>query len=125
MKRFSLVGMIVVACGLATGCNSGSQGPVQEAKKDTPPASAPAPTAPVAAPPPSSPPAPAAAPATARKPPKETPEEARKQLEALGLPYEAKALVDSATKGDVAAVEHLLAAGMDPNTKDAATWTPL
>jgi|GEM_PF-4643889 len=124
MARFSLVGCIVVAFGLIVGCDSGPQAPVREAKKESPPArEVKQESAPASAPTQTA--APVAPPAAPRKPPKETPEEARKQLETLGLPYEAKAFFDSATKGDAAAVEHFLAAGMDPNVKDGDKWTPL
>src|SRR5262245_31800188 len=116
MKRSSLVGYLIVVFSFVAGCDSKSQGPTQEAKNDTPAAAAPIQN-----------PAPAAVTAAAkpRKPPKETPEEAHKQLEALGLPYEAKAFFESATKGNAAAVEHFLAAGMDPNTPGDSKWTAL
>lgn len=62
---------------------------------------------------------------TRRKPATVTPEEARKKLEELGVKYEEKTFLSSASEGKADVVELFLAAGMNPNVKDAATWTGL
>jgi hypothetical protein len=124
MKHFSLARGFVVTVSFIAACESSSQAPTQEAKKENTPVqeakqeSAPVPT-------PSQTAAPAPQPTAPRKPPKETPEEARKQLQTLGLQYDEKTFFQTATGGNAAAVEHFIAAGMDPNVKDGDKWTPL
>jgi len=125
MKHFSLARGFVVTVSFIAACESSSQAPTtQEAKKENPPVQgAKQESAAVAAP--SQTAAPAPQPTAPRKPPKETPEEARQQLETLGLQYDEKTFFQTATGGNAAAVEHFIAAGMDPSVKDGDKWTPL
>lgn len=50
---------------------------------------------------------------------------ARDQLERLGIPYNRDVFLREAADGNTAVVELLLAAGMDPNTKNLAHETAL
>lgn len=75
-------------------------------------------------PPPPAPPA-AGTVGPRRKPATVTPAEARKKLEELSLPYDEKVFFASASEGKADVVELFLAAGLNPNVKDAATWTGL
>ena len=60
-----------------------------------------------------------------RKPSAVPPEKAPKKLEELGVAYEEKVFLTSASDGKADVVELFLAAGMNPNVKDPATWTGL
>jgi ankyrin repeat protein len=103
------------------GCNSSPQTAQEPAK------GMPASEQKIVAQKPPSPSAPpiASAAVTRRKPATVTPEEARKKLEELGVAYEEKVFLASASDGKADVVEFFLAAGMNPNVKDAATWTGL
>ncbi len=115
-------GLYCLALLMAAGCDSAPQ-TAQEPSK-TMPASEQK-IAEQKAPPPAVPPPAASATATRRKPATVTPEEARKKLDELGVKYEEKALLSSVSEGKADVVELFLAAGMNPNVKDAATWTGL
>ena len=53
------------------------------------------------------------------------PEEARAQLQQMGVEYNEASFIQRATRGDLAAVRLFLAAGMNPNAKDALGRTAL
>jgi len=116
-----LSGCLSVLVGLIVGCNSSPQ-TAQEPSKASPPSeqklseqkTSPSPAQSAAS-----------ATVTRRKPSAVTPEEARKKLEGLGVAYEEKVFLASASDGKADVVELFLAAGMNPNIKDAATWTGL
>lgn len=62
---------------------------------------------------------------TRRKPAAMTPEEARKKLEELGVVYDEKTFLQSASENKADVVTYFLDAGMNPNVKDTAGWTAL
>ena len=120
MEIRRITGYLYCLVVLAAGCNSSPQ-TSQEPAKAMPPKQK---LVEQKTPPPPAPPA-ASAMGPRRKPAAVTPAEARKKLEELGLAYDEKIFFASASDGKADVVELFLAAGLNPNVKDTATWTGL